>query len=472
MKKTLKILGSGLLLTLGVSSCQSDSVSVSDPGSSLVSNKIEVLIDSSFTISTSSTLSGPIQSRTTTQLLGAIHAKEYGTLRSDFVAQMFPSNDIEVDSITPDSLKLQLVFEKEAFVGDSLAPIGVEVYPLVKQLPSPIYSNYDPAAEQAYDANKLLGSASFTAVGVSVNDTVAANPYRFAYVPMPDQLMDGILAKYKSDPALFNDPYSFQDFFPGVYVRHSFGSGRVTRISNCRMVFYYHKTYKVTNAEGVETDSISKLYNYFMAMAPELVSNSCIDYQIAPELTAMVNQGKSIVAAPAGYDVKLTFPIEAIIQKIRTADQGALSVINTLTFNLPAEEIESDRGINPPDYLLMVLSNKKDEFFAKNQLPDSKTSFVATYNSTTKTYSFGDMREYLIEMLNKEGELTADDYTFTLTPVSMVTESSASSSYYYYYSSSSSSVLSGITPMIAMPAMVELLPAKAKIKLTFSRQSF
>lgn len=468
MKKLILILASGVLLALGVSSCQSDSVSVSDPGSSLVTNKIEVLVDSSFTISTSTIESGPVQSRTTTQLLGAIRAKEFGTLRSDFVAQMFPSNNIETENITPDSLKLQLVFEKSAFVGDSLAPIGVEVYPLVKQLPSPIYSDYDPAAEQAYDSNRLLGSASFTAVGLSVNDTVAANPYRFAYVPMPDQLMDGILAKYKSDPALFNDPYAFQDFFPGVYVRHSFGSGRVTRISNCRMVFYYHKTYKVTNSEGVETDSISKLYNYFMAMAPELVSNSCIDYQISPELTEMVNQGKSIVAAPTGYDVKLTFPIEAIINKIRSSEQGALSVINTLTFSLPAEVIKSDRGINPPEYLLMVLSNKKGEFFAKNQLPDNKTSFVATYNSKTKTYSFGDMREYLLEMLDKAEPLTADDYTFTLTPVAMVTETSQSS----YYYGTSSSVLSGITPMIAMPAMVELLPAKAKIKLTFSRQSF
>lgn len=467
MKHLILTLASGAMLALAVSSCQSDSVSLADPGASLVSNNVEVLVDSTFTITTSTIESGPIQSRTTTQLLGAIHAKEFGTLRSDFVAQMFPSNDIETEDITPDSLKLQLVFEKGAFVGDSLAPIGVEVYPLVKQLPSPIYSNYNPEAEQAYDASRQLGSSTFTAVGISANDTVAANPYRFAYVPMPNVLMYEILDKYKSDPALFNDPYSFQDFFPGVYVRHSFGSGRVTRISSCRMVFYYHKTYKVTNSEGVETDSISKLYNYFMAMAPELVSNTSINYQIAPDLAAMKNAGKSIVAAPGGYDVKLTFPIEAIINKIKSSDKDAMSVINTLSFSIPAAEIKSDHGINPPEYLLMVLSNKKDEFFAKNQIPDNKTSFVATYNPTTKTYSFGDLREYLVEMMDKEDPLTADDFTFTLTPVSMVMENSQSS----YYYGVSSSVLSGISPMIAMPAMVELLPDKAKIKLTFSRQS-
>lgn len=468
MKRLLINASVAVGLLAGLSACESDSVSVSDPGSSLVSNKIEVVVDSSFTISSSTIPSGAIQSRTTTQLLGAIKAPEFGTLRSDFVAQMFPSNNIETEDITPDSLKLQLVFEKDAFVGDSLAPIGVEVYPLVKQLPSPIYSNYNPAAEQAYDASRRLGAGAFTAVGISVNDTVAANPYRFAYVDMPDELMSSILDKYKTEPALFNDPYSFQDFFPGVYVRHVFGSGRVTRITSCRMVFYYHKTYKVTNSEGVETDSISKLYNYFMAMAPELVSNSCIDYEISPDLTKLSTEGKSIIAAPAGYDVQLRFPIKDVINKIKSSENGALTVVNTLSFSLPASVIESARGINPPEYLLMVLSKEKSEFFEKNKLPDSVTSFTGTYNSTTKTYSFGDMRDYLLKMMSSEEELTEDDFTFTLTPVSMVMETSASS----YYYGTSTSTLSGITPMIAMPAMVELLPEKAKIKLTFSRQSF
>lgn len=467
MKRTLIKASAIIGLTLGLSACESDTVSVNDPGSALVSSNIEVVIDSTFTISTATVASEAIQSRTTTQLLGAIKAPEFGTLRSDFVAQLFPSNEIETTDITPDSLKLQLVFEKNAFVGDSLAPIGVEVYPLVKQLPSPIYSDYNPAGEHAYDASRRLGSGAFTAVGISVNDTVAANPYRFAYVNMPDELMYGILDKYKSDPALFNDPYSFQDFFPGVYVRHSFGSGRVTRITSCRMVFYYHKTYKVTNSEGVETDSISKLYNYFMAMAPELVSNSCIDYQISPDLTKMAEAGKSIIAAPAGYDVTLSFPIESVINKIKSSEKGALTVINALTLSIPAEEIQSARGIAPPQNLLMVLSKEKAEFFAKNKLPDGITSFTGTYDATKKTYNFGDMREYLLKMMKSEEALTAEDFTFTVTPVSKVMENSASS----YYYGTPTSTLSGITPMIAMPAMVELLPEKAKIKLTFSRQS-
>lgn len=456
-------------LTTVFTACQNDTASVSEPGASMVSNNIEIIIDSSFTINSRTIISGAVQSRTTTQLLGAIQAPEFGKLSADFMTQMFPSNNIETENVTPDSLKLQLVFEKTAFVGDSLAPIGVEVYPLLKQLPSPIYSDYDPIAEQAYSSSDLLGSSTFTAVGLSVNDTVAANPYRFAYVDMPDALMNKIIDKYKSEPALFNDPYSFQDFFPGVYVRHTFGSGRVTRITSCRMVYYYHKTYKVTNSEGVETDSISKLYNYVMAMAPELVCNTRINYDISPELADMVNNNKTVIAAPAGYDAEIEFPIDQIIEKIKKAGDKALTVINTMTFSLPADVISSDRGINPPEYLLLVLSKDKKEFFAKNKLPDNVTSFIGTYNSTTKAYSFGDMREYLIKLLDSEEPMTAADRTFTLTPVSMVTETDQSS---YYYYGTTSTVLSGISPMIAMPAMVELLPEKAKIKLTFARQSF
>lgn len=472
-----KIIAS-LLLASAMVACQSEYASNADPGSALVGNPPEVKVDSDFAIVAKSIISGPIQSRTTTQLLGALAAEEYGTLRADFAAQMFPANNLDTEeNTTIDSLRLQLVFEKNGFVGDSLAPIGVEVYELSKALPYPIYSNYNPTTENAYNPSALLGSAAFTATGIGVNDTVAGADYRFAYVKMNDELMNRIYGKYKSDAQLFNNPYEFQDWFKGIYVKHTFGSGRVTRITNARMVLYYHKTYKVTDDEGVETDSISKLYTYCMAMAPEMVSSTNINYSLAQKLTQMAAAGKSVIAAPAGMDVEFQFPISQVMSSVNHAERKGITVINSLAFSIPADSIASDRGIRPPAYLLMVPTSKKDEFFGQNKLPDNITSFIGTYNSTTGQYVFSDMRGYLIEMMGKD-ELTADDYTFTLTPVSLVMESGASNnsySYYYYYygasSSAASSLMSGVTPMIARPAMVELLPAKAKIKLTFSTRS-
>lgn len=469
MKKLLLTLISSIGLLAGFTACEQDSNLTEVPGSSLVSDNFTVVIDSSFVVEAKSVVSPKIQARTTTQLLGAIQAPEYGTLHADFEAQLFPSNNIDTIGVTAaeiDSVKLQLVFDKDGFIGDSLALIGMEVYPLIKELPYPIYSDFDPSG--FYDESRPIGSGVFTAVGISVNDTVAANAYRYAYATLPREFGVQIFNKYVENPLLFNDPNAFNEYFPGIYVKNTFGSGRVTRINDARVVMFYHKTQKLTNSQGVEVDSVTNHFSYCMATAPEVVSNTNISLQMSDEITQMANAGKSIILSPAGRDVELTFPTQQIIDTYRQSTQSVLSVINTMTFAIPADSIANGRGINPPGYLLLILANEKDEFFAENKLPDNVTSFIGTIDYETMTYNFDDMRNYLIKMLDKEN-LTAEDFTFTVTPVSMVTESN-NSSYYYYYDYTATETLSGVSPLVAIPTMVELKPEKAKIKLTFSKQ--
>lgn len=467
MKRLLPIAASALAVIAGLTACDQDADITSQPGSALVSDQFSVVMDSSFTVSARSVLNPRVQSRTTTQLLGAIRAPQYGTLQADYVAQLFPSNSIDTVAVIPeriDSVKLQLVFEKAGFVGDSLAPIGFEVYPLTRQLPYPIYSDFNP--DGYFDPSRRMGSGVFTAVGVSINDTVAANPYRFAYATLPLEFGLELFKKFKQDPELFNDPNAFAEYFPGVYVKDVFGSGRVTRITDTRIVMYYHKIRRLPNKDGVEVDSLTNHYAYYLATAPEVVSNTNINLEMSDQITQMANEGKAVMLSPAGRDVEITFPVEDIIRTYRQSTESALSVINTLTFSIPGDSIANGRNINPPGYLLMVLSKDRDKFFAENKLPDNITSFVSTIDITDMTYKFDDMRQYIIEMLEKE-ELLPEDYTFTLTPVSMVMESNGSS---YYYSYTTSETLSGISPMVALPSMVELKPEKAKIKLTFSKQ--
>lgn len=469
MKRLFLTAIASLAMLAGFTACEQDSDLTEEPGSSLINENFSVVIDSSFVIEAKSVISPKLQARTTTQLFGAIQAPEYGVLRTDFEAQLFPSNNIDTIAVTAteiDSIKLQLVFDRDGFVGDSLALIGMEVYPLTKALPYPIYSDFDPTGY--YDSSRPMGSGVFTAVGISVNDTIAASQYRYAYATLPLEFGVEIFNKYKEDPLLFNDPDAFNEYFPGLYVKHNFGSGRVTRINHARVIMFYHKTQKLTNKQGVEVDSLTNHFAYCMATAPEVVSNTNISLQISDAITQMAeNEGKAIILSPAGRDVELTFPTQALIDFYRQSTQSVLSVINTLTFSIPADSIANGRGINPPGYLLLIPSNEKEKFFAENKLPDDVSSFMGTLNPETMTYNFGNMSEYLVNMLKKE-ELTADDFTFTLTPISTITESNTSS--YYYYDSATSETLSGVSPLTAMPTMVELKPEKAKIILTFSKQ--
>ena len=121
-------------------------------------------------------------------------------------------------------------------------------------------------------------------------------------------------------------------------------------------------------------------------------------------------------------------------------------------------------GIEPPANVLFVLSKDKDKFFANNKISDDKTSFLASYSKTDGSYNIPDMRNYILSLLDKE-TITADDYTFTITAVDVVTETSSSG---YYYEQS---YITGINPYVSVPAMANLRFDKAKIKMTFSKQS-
>jgi hypothetical protein len=198
-----------------------------------------------------------------------------------------------------------------------------------------------------------------------------------------------------------------------------------------------------------------------MASAPEVVSNTNINFKMAQGLDDLANAGHALIVTPAGRDVEITFPIKDVINSYRS-QSGNLAVLNSLEFSVPADSIANGRGIEVPTTLLMVLSKNKEQFFADNDLPDDVLSFYGTYSSTDNEYVFDNMRSYMLEMMELGNDLTEEDYTFTLTPVTLITESS---------SYTTSTTTSGIAPTMSLPSMVDLKLDEAKIKLTFSRQN-
>ncbi len=453
--KISKILFGGLLLTALVS-CEENSTI----GSSIIQDEIEIIMDSSFTVTGKSVVNSRIQSRTVTQLLGIIDAKGYGKLQSDIVTQFMPAGtidttDVSIDDI--DSLKLVLYTNKGGYVGDSVVPMGLNVYPLTKQLPSPIYSDFNPA--DYYSKDNVIGSNVYAANALGETEKVADLSYRYVYVDLPVSLGRELFQKYKENPASYSTPSQFAQIFPGLYISNTYGSGRVMRIIGSEIKMYYHKT--VTMSGTGRDSTYHKVGNYF-AVTPEIITNNNISLTMSDDIMAMAQNGDAIVLAPAGMDVELTFPTREIISSYR-ANSGNLAVVNTLTFEIPAEEIVNDYKIAPPPYLLLVKSSEKDAFFAESKITDDKTSFYAVYDSNSKSYKFSSMRQYLLDMLNK-GNVTDEDVTFTLTPVTIQTEN-----YTSYYNSTV--YINDIVPYVETPAMVKLNFDKAKINLTYSKQS-
>lgn len=429
-----------------------------DIGSSIIQDEIEVVVNSDFSISGHSIDNSRIQSRTVTQLLGTIDAKGYGRFSSDFVTQFMPAGQIDTVGVSAediDSLRLMLAIPNGGYIGDSITPMGLQIYKLTKQLPSPIYSDFNP--EDYYDPSQPIASKIYTCSALGMADSLSKYNYRFVYCQLPVELGRELFTAYKRNPEIYQEPSTFAALFPGLYVANSFGSGRVIKIEGNSMSLYYHRTAK---NETTGKDTTYNIVGNYYAVTPEVVTNNNIKFDMSSHLTEMAEEGKAVLVAPAGLDVEVKFPIEELLASYR-ADAGGLSVVNTLTLEIPVEEIANTYGIAPPPNLLMVLSSRKAEFFETNQVTDNKYSFYAAYDATNKRYRFTGLREYFLTMLDK-ADITADDYTFTLTPVSISTEN---------YSTSSSFYISAIVPYIDTPAMAQLSLEKSKITFTYSKQS-
>lgn len=437
-----------------------------DIGSSLVTDKSEVIIEDSFTVTGRVVDNTKVQSRTITEILGAISADGYGRFTSDFVTQFMPAQNIASDEVTVDdidSLNLVLTMPAGSFVGDSVAPMGLEVYRLTKALPYPIYSDFDPVAEECFDPSKPIASKIYAVNALGQTDSVKALSYRQVSVKLPLALGRELFTLYRENPSAYATPTAFAEHFPGIYVRNSYGSGRVTRFESVVMRMHYHTM--GTDEDGKEV-KVPQAGTYY-AVTPVVVTNNNIRYTMAESLRQRIDDGEAVVVAPAGRDVEITFPLLDVIKSYRDRSDG-MAVINTLSMVIPAGTIENDYGIAPPSQLLMLLTKNKDKFFANNEITDDVTSFVAAYSSTDKSYTFSGLRPYLLRMLDeyeKNGSVDAEDYTFTLTPVTVSTETNSSG----YYSTTT--YISAITPYVLTPVMTSLDLANTKLTFTFTKQS-
>lgn len=428
-------------------------------GTSIIDDQIDIQIDSAFILTGQTVATDSVPARTMTKMLGSINVDGFGTVSSDFVAEFMPATAIDTAGLhSIDGIRLVMRSYKTDFIGDSLAPAAVKVYRLNRPLSYPIYSS-DPSSN-FYNVNSKPLASGVYSMAAMYNDTVAARTYREINLDLGKPLAQELYQAWLKNPAAFSDPTTFTNkVFHGLAVINSFGSGRLTRVSQTLMCMDY--TVKKQLEDPVRDTLISKSANYF-AVTPEVVSNNQLRYTAAEAIRQRVANGEAITAAPAGYELKLRFPAQELIARYN-ATPNAQRMVNSLTVEIPAESVDPSGTIQPPKYVLLVLSKDKKGFFADNKLPDSKTSFYAAYNSTKHSYSFN-MSEYIISMLAKE-KIDDSDFTFSLVPVTVTWSSQSSSSY-----GSSTQVISTVTPEVTTLSAAKFSLDKTKIKFTYSKQ--
>ena len=405
-----------LIVTVGFNSCTDETI-----GTSISDIKSAIISDSNFVLTGTSVRNSHLRSRSSIQLLGKVTAPGYGTLTSDVVTQFMPSRAIDTVGVHGgaswiDSCFITMRVAIGDVTGDSLAPMRMNIYKLNKTLPVPIFSDFDPSSY--YSPGDLMGSVTYSASELArkeiMTQTGVAGYYYEINVPVSVDYARDMFNEYKNDPATFATPANFANYFPGVYITNSYGA-----------------------------------------------------------IEAMVNAGDAIIMSPAGYEVKVQFPVQSIIDKYNSDTEDALGKINSLSLEIPAENITNLYDIAPPKYLLMVKESYRDTFFEKDSLTNNKDAFYAEYNAQEKTYIFSGLRNYILDIINNKGGVASpEDVNFVIMPIDVTTyTNNASSSYYYYYSSSSTtSVVTKIAPAVSKPSMVKLNLEKAIINLMYSKQ--
>ncbi|MBO7609785.1 MAG: DUF4270 family protein [Muribaculaceae bacterium] len=461
MKFKIKLLL--IVITIfGLYSCTDDTI-----GSSLIDTRNAIIEDSSFVITGHSVENMRLQARTSTQLLGLIKSNGYGTLSSQVVTQFMPANSIDTMGVTEDlidSCKLVLRIANGGFTGNELVPMRMSVYRLNKQLESPLFSDFDPSGY--YDPEDLMGETPYSPQSATIVylSTQSTQSYLETYVPMDVEFARELFREFKNNPQTFNSPSNFQKFFPGMFITNSFGSGRMMNFDYTELQVFYRK--KLTTLDG--NDSISSTNSRtYMAATPEVLSNNILKLDVDPTVKTMIDNGDAIVMAPGGYEVKVKFPIQDIINSFNANTSGDLAVINKLSLSIPIENINTEYDINPPKYLLMVKSSMKDQFIEGDSLTNNKDSFYAEYNSENKCYTFDGLRDYVLNIINNKGGIAeADDIDLTITPVDVTTYTTQST-----YYTTSSTIVTKISPQVSVPAITKLRLDKAKVKITYSKQS-
>ncbi len=464
------VCGALLLACAAATSCNEDETS--PIGSSLTQGEVTIIVDSTaFDLNSRPVYRQRYDTRSTTTLLGRLDVPEYGSLSCSFVSQLLPAAALAIpDSITEshvDSLKMIIQVPRGSLTGDSLAPQQLRVFRLNRQLPSDISNQFDPTGY--YDPSAPVGTRSYTISAISESDSLFTHATTIPIsVTLPREEAVSTYRAYHEQPELFQWPAEFAKFMPGIYVEQNFGRGCVANISKTFFLLYWH--YRVQR--NVMVDSVSTPKVVLMkdsvavfTTAPEVLSSNNITYLPSQTLDNRVAAGETILTTPGGYETRITFPAQAILNRYHEQDFN-MAVINGLSMSLPATTIPNDYNIGVAPYLLMVKTSEIDDFFAEGRIPNEKTSFYATYNSLNGAYEFKNMRQYLLDLVAKD-KVDENDTDFTLMPVYLTIESEKSQ-----YSNVVTNYVTSCTPYIYAPTMTRLSTDRAMICFTFSQQTY
>lgn len=399
-----------------------------------------------------------IFSRTTYPILGEYTDPVFGKIKADYAGEFYFSEAAGFkDGAVIDSVRLKVSYT--SIIGDSLAPMGLSVYEVVKPLERDRdYVHYNPEAYA--DMSSPLGTTVFSGKNATyttetyTSGTVSQQVTIYEInVPMPKSLGERFLTEYqKPGHGKLADSDTFKDFFPGVYITTTFGSSTILNVNLTSFHVHYHYLDKGGSSEKTDTTRTDQMQ---LNITPEVTQMNYVqnknDQMLAP------NTEHTFVKSPAGVNTEVTFPFSKIHDRL---NKQALNLANFTVYAMPDAFEDETVKLSPPQYLLLINKDSLQGFFENRKLPDNKTSFISSaFDTNSYSYNFGNISA----MVNHYNEQITNpfDLKFYLIPVDMT---SSTDQY-------NREIITAVYNQM-MPAAVMLDKRKGSLKLNMIFSSF
>ena len=399
-------------------------------GSSLIDNvdKLHITTDT-FTVTTQSIVADSVLSRNVTGYIGKVRDPETGAyLASSFMTQFYSPENFafpEKDSIKSldangeimaDSCDIRLYYN--GFYGDSLATMKMSVYELSKPVEEQkhFYSNFNPENEYM-QGNAKKTNKMYTLTDLNVDESTRSES---SYMPsirisLDKSLGTKILKAYYEDPTIFKNAYTFiHKLVPGFYFKSTSGIGSMAYVSLSQLnVYFRHKT--TTTKNDVKSDTIITSVAAFPG-TEEVLQTTNIENDKAAIKRLASDKTCTYIKSPAGIFTEMRIPATEIVEKQYTGEDGKTYSHKNDTINSAKVVLtrinnahDSKYSLDIPQTLLMLPKSEMYSFFENNKIADYKTSFLASYSSSTNTYTFNNIGS-LVKHIYDSGDRSNPDW--------------------------------------------------------------
>lgn len=335
-----------------------------------------------------------IYAKTINGALGEYYDPIFGTLNAGFACQFYPSIGFRnLDNLVDgkiDSVYLDIYY---SYMGDSLTPMELTVYPVNKPMEKNYYTNVDP--EQFADLSRPLCKYAYTAQNRNIPDY---SLYERLSVPMPVEWGQKYVDAIHTD-SIDADKDTFIKNFPGLYLKSTFGSGCLLFVGSSTVDAYTQiRILYRTKEPGTATDggdSICSRYAYW-AVTKEVVQINAYKNTHLDDL--LLNDTIAYIKSPAGVFAELTIPIPEIIRKV---GRRQFSSVKLSLAAYPQHEWDYSLGLpGTGEYtstgsvvrrLLLIPPDSTKKFFEQQSVADNITAYTTKLSTSAYTYDFSNI---------------------------------------------------------------------------------